>query len=94
MKRLNNWGQPDAPELNGWVRVGEHVAYAFGALPGYAHDGLCVWHWCDMHLWKGREHFDAHPEEYRPHWSASGVGGHDLIEREPLTLSPSVYWPD
>lgn len=36
------------------------------------------WHWCTT----------------RSLWESAGTGGHDLIQREPLHLEPSLHWPE
>lgn len=53
--------------------------------PGDPH----LWHWCTAEKWiaEGRQHTQAH-------WGLSGTRAHTLVSRDPLTLSPSVYWPD
>ena len=88
----NSSNNPEVLPEPGMTRLGPFVAYEFG-VDGYAHGGLLVWHFCDHHLWEGRSHFDAHREEYH-RWTPGAVGGHDLINTEPLHLEPSVYWPD
>lgn len=77
-----------------WTRVGPLVAYEFKSGSHLGHGGLIVWHWCDHRLWAGREHFDAHPEEYPSGWVAAGAGLHQLVSADPLHLEPSAYWPD
>jgi len=82
---------PDVVEPH-WTRVGPLVACETGVEP-YGHGGLLIWHWCDHHLWAGRPHFDAHPDEYPARWVPAGAGAHDLVSLHPLHLEPSVYWP-
>lgn len=77
----------------GTTRLGPLVAWGWMEHPDGSHH-VYVWHWCDHHLWAGRTHFDAHPEEYPPRWSPAGVGAHTLVSTDPLHLEPSVYWPD
>lgn len=77
--------------------LGEDVAYQWRcdhSSPG-EHTIRClwVWHWCDHHLWVGREGYDANPGEY-VRWMPTGVGAHDLISVDPLHIEASVYWPD
>lgn len=35
------------------------------------------WHWCSTYN----------------RWRGAGTNGHDLVEREPLHLEPSLLWP-
>ncbi|MGV8973627.1 MAG: hypothetical protein ACOH10_15010 [Rhodoglobus sp.] len=76
----------------GTTRLSPLVAWGYSGLGDLR--VLYVWHWCDHHLWAGRDHYDAHREEYPDCWSPGGVGAHDLISTDPLHLEPSVYWPD
>lgn len=84
--------QPSPPHSS-WVVVGPLVAYEFNPSSHLGHGGLVIWHWCDHHLWAGREHYDTHREEYY-FWVPTGVGAHQLVSSEPLHLEPSLYWPD
>jgi hypothetical protein len=34
-----------------------------------------------------------HIEGWYPRWAPAGVGAHTLVQKEPFTISPSVYWP-
>lgn len=49
-----------------------------------------LWHWCDRSKWLA----DGRTMDVEPIWALAGTGAHDLVSRDPLTLSPSVYWPD
>ena len=73
------------------TRIGPLVAWEKDAFDG--NYPICVWHWCDHHLWAGRDHFDAHRDEYVG-WVPANASAHTLISTEPLHLEPSIYWPD
>lgn len=86
-------GDIDTPDVlpEGTTRLGPLVAWGW---TGVGSDRvLYVWHWCDHHLWAGRDHYDTHRDEYRM-WTPAGVAAHALISTDPLHLEPSVYWPD
>lgn len=55
-------------------------------------DHPLIWHWCDRTVIKTTD-VDRQAWWYEPQWVAAGVEGHELISRDPLTLSPSVLWP-
>ncbi|MFZ5850340.1 MAG: hypothetical protein ACOYY2_02960 [Actinomycetota bacterium] len=43
-----------------------------------------LWHWCSHREWG---------PDAESGWGLAGVGAHDVVSRDPLTLSPSVSWP-
>lgn len=75
----------------GATRLGPLVAWERDAFDGdYP---VCVWHWCDHHLWAGRPYFEAHRDEYM-RWVPANASAHTVVSLDPLHLEPSVYWPD
>ncbi|HUX70402.1 MAG TPA: hypothetical protein VMV41_07830 [Cellulomonadaceae bacterium] len=87
------WADITTPETlpEGTTRLGPLVAWEKDGFDG--NYPICVWHWCDHHLWAGRDHYDEHRDEYIG-WTPAGAGAHDVISLDPLHLEPSVYWPD
>lgn len=87
----------DLPEKA--VKIADNVAYTLDDGPAFAGDDewgvdrLLVWHWCDHHLWAGREAYDEHPEKYLG-WVPANVAAHTLVSRDPLHLEPSLLWAD
>jgi hypothetical protein len=85
------WTDPEHPPL-------------FGSKPPVDHGGGIwsvwldkpypyLWHWC-AHTWPNLPpgpHVHALGES---RWQLTGVGAHNLVATDPLTLSPSVYWPE
>jgi len=67
----------DAVDIGGDVYIGVNPNEPEGSLAG-----ILVWHWCPPG--------DTYPEG---RWRAAGVGDHQLVSRDPLTLSPSLLWP-
>lgn len=76
------WTDPESPPL-------------FGSKPPVDHGGG-VWSvWLDRpkpYLW----HFcpKGHPTTQQPRWALTETVSHEMPSTEPLTLSPSVYWPE
>lgn len=74
--------------------IGPGVAYSFARCQDDLHhihrlECIWVWHDCDQILGEGTVAPGA-----RFGWRPSGVEGHTLESIDPLTLSPSVYWPE
>lgn len=76
------------------IEIGPGVAYGFGrCYQGEGHDHgkecLWIWHFCTLKLG---------PTSVSPGsnfgWRPSGVDGRTLESLHPLTLTPSVYWPE
>lgn len=79
------------------TEIGPGVAYGFGRCQAdetdkeHEHTLECiwVWHYCTEKLG---------PTSVAPSsnfgWRPSGVEAHTLEQLEPITLSPSVYWPE
>ena len=81
-------GDPAVLPEPGMVRLSETVAWQpDGPYP------ITIWHWCDHRLWAGRDHYDAHRDEY-VRWQPASASAHAIISTDPLHLEPSVYWPD
>lgn len=84
-----DYGYPtDLP--HGAVQVGPKVCYTWG--DGIRSiENLLVWHWCDHNIWTTKPGFNP---DYLPYegWNPGGVQAHDLVQVEPLTLSPSIFW--
>jgi hypothetical protein len=78
------------PEGSIWL--GPKVTYSWGKEAPSIFN-LLVWHFCDHHLWAGREVYDKAPEKYS-FWVPTGVRAHQLVSAEPLHLEPSILWPD
>jgi hypothetical protein len=80
----------------GATRVGDRAAYQWVGCdrpgdPGHVHSIGClwVWHYCTQVLG---------PESVEPGalfgWRPAGVNAHTLAHAAPLTIEPSLYWPD
>lgn len=76
------------------INLGPGVVYSFqrcGFKDDHEHTKECVWiwHYCEERLG---------PTSVSPGsnfgWRPSGIGAHELVSLEPLTISPSVYWPE
>lgn len=75
------------------IDIGPGVAYSFGRCQDVLHTihtKECIWIWHDCQEVLG-------PDSVAPGatfgWRPSGIDGHELESLEPLTVSPSVYWP-
>lgn len=76
------------------IDIGPGVAYSFGRCQDILHlthtkECIWIWHDCDQVLGEGTVAPGA-----RFGWRPSGIDGHTLESIDPLTVSPSVYWPE
>lgn len=79
------------PEPKSAIRIADNIAYAWRCGEDHEHTIMCLWIWHDCSLILGPE--TVAPGE-RFGWRPSGVGLHTLVQRDPLTLTASLYWPD
>lgn len=76
------------------IDVGPGVAVSFmrcQAEGEHEHTKECVWVWHDCAQILGS---DSIMPGARFGWRPSGIEAHTLVSLEPLTISPSLYWPD
>lgn len=59
--------------------------------PDHRHDPTCLWVWHYCHQVLGPE--TIAPGE-RFGWRPAGIQAHNLVSVEPITVSPSIYWPE
>lgn len=91
-----NWFDHDRGPMPGALRLSDDL-YATWSLNN---DRPTLWHWCTKANWIAKRRAEGKPDpepETRiddPQWAAAGSGGHGMPSRDPLTLTPSVYWPD
>lgn len=69
-----------------WIDCGVASCQALGCPRDIKH--LWVWHLCD-----GSALPNTPMEGWYPRWAPTGVQAHDLVQVEPLTVSPSILWP-
>lgn len=48
-----------------------------------------IWHWCDHNVWLAK---GGDPDLCKPRWALAGTRAHEVVQRKPLTLSPSLLW--
>lgn len=88
------WTDPASPPDLFGTELVDHGGGVWSTWPG---GGLeqprpHLWHWC-TYTWPQRtDPAPLHVSGSR--WMLAGTGAHDMPARDPLTLSPSVYWPD
>lgn len=79
-----DWTDPTHPPVDA-IRLGDDRVWVSWDSEFNRDDEPLLWHWCTRRGWG---------PDASPGWAAAGGSGHDLIQCDPLTLSPSVYWPD
>lgn len=79
------------PEPKSATKIADNIAYSWKCGEDHEHTIDCLWVWHDCSLILGPETVD--PGE-RFGWRPGGVGAHTLVQREPLTLTASLYWPE
>jgi hypothetical protein len=93
MSERDAWFNSEHPP---WLTAVNHGSGVWSAwYQGDTHP--LVWHWCTRTVIirkRAEDHPDRLPEWYEPQWVLVGTAGHDIVQREPLTLHPSILWPD
>lgn len=60
---------------------------------GVGINSVLVWHFCTG-LIRIELTGPTDISDWYPRWIPAGVRAHDFVSGNPLTISPSIYWPD
>lgn len=78
------------PEANKCIDLGDGVQYNLGRCldkDAGMHTVSCIWvfHYCEQIVGEPGITYG---------WFVGGISSHKLIKLDPLTINPSLYWPD
>lgn len=94
----DEWTRPEHPPVDA-TDLGSGVWLSWNSKFN-VDDQPMLWHWCNRSIYIAARDKGAESEArrldwwYTPVWVPTGVGAHTLVQREPLTLNPSVFWRD
>lgn len=94
-----NWFDHDRPPMVDAIRLGPDLYAVWFKQNGQDESHPHLWHWCTKVNWIAKRKAEGGPDPSdpkvdQPQWMLAGSAGHQLVSKEPLSLSPSVYWPD
>jgi hypothetical protein len=87
----DNWRDHSQPPSEGFTKLSDDLySVFFTDRNGEPESHPVLWHWCEP---KNEEAAAYCRKGTAPHWCPWGTAAHTVVQREPLTLTPSVYWP-
>lgn len=88
---MKNWHDHSQPPHEGAIRLSDDLyASWFVNKDGKEESHPILWHWC---VPTSDDAAQVCRKGVAPHWCPWGTKAHTVVSRDPLTLSPSVYWP-
>lgn len=88
---MKNWHDKSLPPDERAIKLSDELyASWFTDGAGNEESHPILWHWCIPKDEAGASHCR---KGLPPHWCPWGTRAHTVVSKDPLTLSPSVYWP-